>query len=1107
MTEQASAMGWPSEGTAAADNESSIGVMAPLGRERLQHDTDSLAPSTAESTTGTIDSSEEVQYCEEWELFAGSDEEQKGSTSTDFATLGVSSRPTSASTSLDHDGSEDGESTDNGEQQEHSDDDQAVPMLMNSELEVLSSRLNASTSRSRDECEQGVDPEVNEGDGEDEQREESCGSGGDIECDTQRATVEPRIITNTSSLLEVPWHDDLCAPTTALEKEESLALGETMEVKLPFHDLPSEGEDETEQAQDLANEMDEDAVSQMEAPMEDSVRRRIQVVVRVCPPRGSEEKEVVTAGESNGISLCVQATSAQGSISTVTECSFDRVFMGDATQEDVFTAMEPSVQACLQGFNATVFAYGQTGTGKTHTLFGSELDVSNSSKAGSEAVAEIGEDDSLSAVKSSWGIVPRTLSYLLDQAVALKKDNIQVDLQCSFLQIYNDRLFDLLTDRMRQKPLLIREQPTLDGTTSVSVQGLSSERITTFASAMQTIQRGHTNRCVRETEANLSSSRSHAIVQIHVVTERLGANGAGRLIRKARLNLVDLAGSEKWNTDLEMEDARSQELKNINTSLSALGNCIAALTEVGRRHIPYRDSTLTRVLQDSFGGNTQSCLIATVSATQRASEETIRTLHFADRARSVMQTIRVNEVTSGSTELLMAKVQIAKLRERLESEHRKRHETRVKEQQTLQRDFSEKLKAKDKEITKLTRDNAVFQKWREEDVKKIRALEGRVKELELQHDATKDHENDQQAMEPAVMIPTKTPKQQTVSPAPVSGAKHVALEKANSRANLSRAIVGRDTGNSSAARTYKQVLERYALGSKNGKRGATQSNRSPSDQCPQQESSVNASNQPDNPAFQPSNPGEEEHRKRWETRAVPVPENDGTRMMGQSPGVPLSASPNTKIRGDLLLRPNFAKETLTPQQMRWGPMPFPEASETVDFVNGLRTIGIAGDPMMKTGMAIHMYTANSSMTDKCFYNSDGDFLIGTRPCRRYRDCEYLVVNKVQEHTFRPPYFHRNCMSEYMGMVYGCYDAKKGGFVPGGASLHSVDTPHGPDAATFLAASSAQLKPEKFEGGLAFMFETTYLVKLTDYALQCEHNDAEYWKCWQKMPKLFNPDQV
>lgn len=116
---------------------------------------------------------------------------------------------------------------------------------------------------------------------------------------------------------------------------------------------------------------------------------------------------------------------------------------------------------------------------------------------------------------------------------------------------------------------------------------------------------------------------------------------------------------------------------------------------------------------------------------------------------------------------------------------------------------------------------------------------------------------------------------------------------------------------------------------------------------------------------------------------------------------------------------------------------------------------------------------------------------------------------VQENTFRPPYFHRNCMSEYMGMIYGVYDAKeggKGGFVPGGGSLHSCDTPHGPDAETFHKASNAVLKPEKFQGGLAFMFESTYLLKLTNFALECEFIDQDYWKCWQTMPKLFNPNQ-
>ncbi|KAI9994250.1 hypothetical protein PInf_016819 [Phytophthora infestans] len=437
--------------------------------------------------------------------------------------------------------------------------------------------------------------------------------------------------------------------------------------------LETSQQDDTERQDTSANDaaiqippspqIDGNVVSNSAAPLkgpapqrEESgdVHRRIQVVVRVRPPSNGEGKVVVTAGVKEGTSLCVQATSTQGGSSVVTECTFDRVFMGGATQEDVFAAIEPSVQACLEGYNATVFAYGQTGTGKTHTLFGQDLDSPSD--------------------KSKWGVVPRTLRYLLDQAASLEQKSGQVELHLSFLQIYNDRLFDVLTDRMRQKPLLLREQPAIDGTTCITVRGLSSEKITSFSNAMQIIHQGHTRRCVRETELNLSSSRSHAIVQLNVTTHCPALNGEGRVLRKARLNLVDLAGSEKWNTDVEMEDVHSQELKNINASLSALGNCIAALAETGRKHIPYRDSTLTRVLQDSFGGNTQSCLIATINATQQTSDETIRTLQFADRARSVLQTIRVNEVADGSSELLMAKIQIVKLRERLESEQRRRHD-------------------------------------------------------------------------------------------------------------------------------------------------------------------------------------------------------------------------------------------------------------------------------------------------------------------------------------------------------------------------------------------------------------------------------------------------
>jgi homogentisate 1,2-dioxygenase len=122
-------------------------------------------------------------------------------------------------------------------------------------------------------------------------------------------------------------------------------------------------------------------------------------------------------------------------------------------------------------------------------------------------------------------------------------------------------------------------------------------------------------------------------------------------------------------------------------------------------------------------------------------------------------------------------------------------------------------------------------------------------------------------------------------------------------------------------------------------------------------------------------------------------------------------------------------------------------------------------------------------------------------------CDFVVFPPrwmVQEHTFRPPWFHRNVMSEFMGMVWGRYDAKAAGFQPGGASLHSICTPHGPDGDTFVKASNAALPAERFTGGLAFMFESSLMLKLTPWALGAAHRDTEYQKCWASLPHVFDP---
>lgn len=792
--------------------------------DRSAVDDERSAVSTAASTSETITSADEDVHCyEDWEL--GFDAERTSSaeaSSRDGGSAAASAR----SDSNNHDDDEAAPSVDE------------MPLLaisnasrdvegQASDIESPRSEASSGASESEDwssESESAVGDDM----AQDSQQEESDddndaasdGSGDTADGPPASARDETHDVQDT----------DVCSPSLPPSSRASSARSVTP---------------------DQAHREPDDRPTQ----------QRIQVFVRVRPlsARNNETNDdaapVVRLG-TEPHTIRVQAPSHYTSVTTtgpaaapncvVTECRFDRVFLDTSSQDDVFAAVEPSILATLDGYNATVFAYGQTGTGKTHTIFG---DDSSSSDASSDGTGVS------SAVKPSWGVIPRALALLLARAHAHRTTGVRTTVYCSFLQIYNDRLFDLLTDRRRQRPVLIREQPTLDGTTSVVLQGLSSERVETLDDALQLLRRGRTNRSVRETELNACSSRSHAIVQLNLTIERTDAAGE-TLVRRARLNLVDLAGSEKWNTDVAMDDAHSSELKMINASLSALGNCIAALCEVGRKHIPYRDSTLTRVLQDSLGGNTQACLIATVSPSARAVDETIRTLQFADRARSVLQSVRVNsESLSGVSELAIAKAQIAKLRERLASEQRHRHQTRVKEHEAEQRAFNETLARKEQEIAKLARDNAVFARWREDDVQRIRELELRVKELEGAARPGRRESDERRVVEPSAgeepasqvnypvtrarpldrksatppppQLPLPTPTKTATSAMPLLGTNNVGIRKLASRkaitasasaSALTTAAPAAKKSDVHAAKPYRMILERYALGSKKAQR-------------------------------------------------------------------------------------------------------------------------------------------------------------------------------------------------------------------------------------------------------------------------------------------------
>ena len=190
------------------------------------------------------------------------------------------------------------------------------------------------------------------------------------------------------------------------------------------------------------------------------------------------------------------------------------------------------------------------------------------------------------------------------------------------MQIYNDLLYDLLNDekdrRGKPKALTIRENNTAQGK-NLYVQGLSEYRVSTTEDVLLLLYQGGRHRQVRATEYNEQSSRSHAILQLSIEVEIPQSDGRV-IMRKAKLNLVDLAGSEKWGTG-EKDDETTKELVKINSSLATLGNCISALASKKRNHIPYRDSPLTRLLQDSLGGSTRTVVIATISPHPNNQEE------------------------------------------------------------------------------------------------------------------------------------------------------------------------------------------------------------------------------------------------------------------------------------------------------------------------------------------------------------------------------------------------------------------------------------------------------------------------------------------------------
>eukprot|EP00803_Ostreobium_quekettii_P005948 evm.model.scf_213EXC.2 EVM.evm.TU.scf_213EXC.2 scf_213EXC:40552-44200(-) len=375
----------------------------------------------------------------------------------------------------------------------------------------------------------------------------------------------------------------------------------------------------------------------------------VKVVVRIRPPTAIDERTGLPAS-------CVRQLSEE-SLAVVgtperTQFSYDYVAGPEVGQEQLFgVAGCPVVENCLAGYNSCVFAYGQTGSGKTHTMLG-------------DLPGEVGP----SWLPTTAGLMPRIFQYLFTQIAERQAANpaVQYTCTCSLLEIYNEMITDLLNPAGGSTNLQLRE----DITTGVYVEGLSVETVRSAQHAMDMLRRGSENRRVGETCMNTESSRSHCVLTCVIESKVTDGNGFTNVL-SSRLNLVDLAGSERQKTS-GAAGGRLREASSINRSLSTLGLVIMSLMEVqqrGRRtkHVPYRDSKLTFLLQDSLGGNSKTVMIANVSPSPDNMTETISTLRFARRAKFIKNRAVVNEDLTADANLLkqeiaMLNAEVAKYR-------------------------------------------------------------------------------------------------------------------------------------------------------------------------------------------------------------------------------------------------------------------------------------------------------------------------------------------------------------------------------------------------------------------------------------------------------------
>ncbi|KMU90141.1 kinesin heavy chain [Coccidioides immitis H538.4] len=304
--------------------------------------------------------------------------------------------------------------------------------------------------------------------------------------------------------------------------------------------------------------------------------------------------------------------------------TFDRIFDMNCRQQDVFDySIRSTVDDILNGYNGTVFAYGQTGAGKSYTMMGSDID-----------------DD------EGKGIIPRIVEQMFT-SIMTSPGNIEYTVRVSYMEIYMERIRDLLLPQNDNLP--VHEEKSR----GVYVKGLLEIYVSSVQEVYEVMRRGDAARAVAATNMNQESSRSHSIFVITITQKNVETGSA----KSGQLFLVDLAGSEKVGKT-GASGQTLEEAKKINKSLSALGMVINALTDGKSTHIPYRDSKLTRILQESLGGNSRTTLIINCSPSSYNDAETISTLRFGVRAKAIKNKAKINaELSPAELKQLLKKAQ------------------------------------------------------------------------------------------------------------------------------------------------------------------------------------------------------------------------------------------------------------------------------------------------------------------------------------------------------------------------------------------------------------------------------------------------------------------